>query len=355
MWNHGSCCSKGNTCSLYCYTSGRSHRSPRHRAEAILSFANKTTVVSQITAKLLDFAVHWTQTPSDYDVLVAKTMTAEWAQMHLPVLSQGGEHHLYTAYSHIEPEGKPVICHSSGCGVENRVWEMLRPGTCRIRCLECRSTAVAKRIAELDTKTVLGRREFLKVHYPLEPARLQWRYNEVQTHLDAPIPMPPNTAGVGLAPSNNYFVFPSPVSVDPSPPPPTPSTTPSPALGNPATGLKLRLPARPLKNPSGTSTTTSESGESPGISHEAPSKVYVMRQDIAPTRIQEPPRRLAFADIPPLRISTDPRRSTSSSDLRGRSAANSRGRSATNSRGRATTTSQGRTSSGSRKRPREEE
>jgi hypothetical protein len=300
MWNHGGYCPKGNTYHLYCYMSGMSHRSPRHCAEAILSFANKTTVVSQIMAKLLDFAVHWTQTASDYDVLVAKTMTAEWAQMHLPVLSQGGRHHLYTSYSNIEPEGNPVICHRSACSVENRVWEMLKPGKCRIWCLECRSSALVKKIVELDTSTLLGCRKFLKVGYPLESAKVQWRYNNVQTHLDAPIPTPRNTSGVGLAPSNNSFGFPLPASVDPSPPPPTPSPTPSPSLGQPATGLKFKLPARPLRIPSGTPTMTSESGESPGI-HEASSKVYVMRQDTAPTpRIQDTPQRLAFADIPPL-------------------------------------------------------
>ena len=94
----------------------------RHSVDAILSFANRTTVVSKLMHELNKFVIQWAQTPSDYDILIANTMSVEWAQKHLPVLSQKNQHTLYIGYHVAEPKGEPVLCHRQDCGVENQVW-----------------------------------------------------------------------------------------------------------------------------------------------------------------------------------------------------------------------------------------
>ena len=289
-----------------------SYRPLRHCADAVLSFANKATVVSQIMARLADFVIHWAQTPSDYDVLIAKTMTAEWAQEHLPVLSRGGEHFLYTSYLAIESLGMPVRCPRSACGVENRVWDQLGPGKYLVRCLDCWSTALIKEIVPLDTKTPLGRHELIKVKYPLEQAWIDWRINPKlpgrsmlpsQAPSQPTAPLQASQDVTGLVPPPHSIALPSPSSVNPSPPPPTPSPTPSPSVANPP--LKFKLPARPLRNISRTPSTSSESGHSSHLLRETPSKVYVKRANTTLTPGERGAPRCLFAEIPPLHISPD--------------------------------------------------
>lgn len=84
-----------------------------HCADAVLSLANKITLVGDVVDALLSFTALWVQTPSDYDVLVAKSFSAEWTRAHEPVISRKGDagHTLYTRFSVAQPGGMLVLCH----------------------------------------------------------------------------------------------------------------------------------------------------------------------------------------------------------------------------------------------------
>ncbi|KAF9642917.1 hypothetical protein BDM02DRAFT_3132771 [Thelephora ganbajun] len=144
-----------------------------HCADAVLSLANNTTVVSKVSARLLDLVAYWVQTLSDYNVLMAKAMTCDWAKEHMPVLSRQGndptchttytsgnppapvpitpapsqdDHILYTKFSLGQPKGMTVLCH--------------------LRC------TIAK--FSTDMATPLGRQVLVAVKYPLEQFPTQW-------------------------------------------------------------------------------------------------------------------------------------------------------------------------------------
>ena len=79
--------------------------------DAILSFAHAFTVAGDISTEVAKFILGWVTSRSNYDVLIAKAFTAEFASLHRPVISQaGGVHTLYTGHSLVEPKGHPVIC-----------------------------------------------------------------------------------------------------------------------------------------------------------------------------------------------------------------------------------------------------
>ena len=280
----------------------------RHCADAVLSFANKATVVSRMMAKLMDFIVQWAQTPSDYDILIAKTITAEWAQEHLPVLSRDGAHVMYTGYNVVEPDGRPLVCHNTDCGVENRVWEQKRNGKIRLCCLSCRSKCTVDQVA-LDTTTTLGRRELLKVSFPPPPNAAGWQPDpdeqtpRQQRLLAGPPPRMKDLTDPPLAPSLSV-VPPSDAALDPSPPPTTPSPSPSPSFSQPPPSFKLKIPPLPMRNDSRAPSTSSESGRSSRNPREASSTVHVICSNADLARGRQETRRQALSDIPPVRIST---------------------------------------------------
>ena len=128
---------------------------------------------------LTDFAVRWAQTPSDFDVLIAKTMFPTWARIHLPVVSRKSKrapfettHTLYNGYHLTEPEGKVIYCHGKECGIENRIW-YTRGKTVFIECTACGSTCNFKRVAP-DTRSLLGSHGFIATEFPRGQAIKTW-------------------------------------------------------------------------------------------------------------------------------------------------------------------------------------
>ncbi|KAF9646686.1 hypothetical protein BDM02DRAFT_3188658 [Thelephora ganbajun] len=86
----------GNSISQVC---ARSKLLDSHCADVVLSLANNTTVVSKVSARLLDLVAYWVQTLSDYNVLVAKAMTCDWAKEHMPHPSPSPPHLVKTTTS----------------------------------------------------------------------------------------------------------------------------------------------------------------------------------------------------------------------------------------------------------------
>ena len=123
--------------------------------------------------RLMDFVTQWAQTPSDYDTLIARTFSADWAQEHLPILSQNGVHFMYTGYSNVEPTGLPLFCHNNECSVENQVWEV-KKGRAHVQCLSCLSMCTVK-LTALDGSTLLGHCQLLKVKFPTGAAVAEWK------------------------------------------------------------------------------------------------------------------------------------------------------------------------------------
>lgn len=144
----------------------------RLAADAILSFANRTNIVHDVMTTVTELLIHWAQTPSGYNVLFAWVVWPDWAARHLPVLSQKGKHHLYTAYKSSEPDGQLVICHN-GCGTENRFW-VDRPKTVKLVCNTCSSECSVTRVPQ--ESGVLGSQSLKKVEFPQGQARTTWIY-----------------------------------------------------------------------------------------------------------------------------------------------------------------------------------
>ena len=158
----------------------------------MLSLANETTVVGDVSGTLLDFIAHWVQTPSDYEFIIAKTISKDWAKKHMPVLSRHGhdptrytvfnpwacevpvpmipqdkrdeqdDHILYTKFNIGQPVGKIVLCHLM-CGqeIENRQGKLY----IRLICKGCGSRCSIGQF-KTDRTMVLGRRELVAVKYP---------------------------------------------------------------------------------------------------------------------------------------------------------------------------------------------
>lgn len=170
-----------------------------HCADAVLSLANKVTVVGDVAETLLKFTALWVQTPSDYDVLIAKSVSAQWAKVHQPVISRHGDaaHTLYTKFSLAEPGGKQVVCHRSCDQVisSKQVKEKVR-----MMCLGCKSKCVIP-VVRSDQETFLAKVNLIKVRFPPKQYPTEWKL---------PVPQPPpsgqSSSSVLRVPSG----FPSP-------------------------------------------------------------------------------------------------------------------------------------------------
>ena len=126
------------------------------------------------------------QTPSDYDTLVAKTMTPEWVEQHQPVISRrgppGGIHTTYVKKQAKKPNGKIVLCHRR---CNQPLIHRLGATNIRFECLECRSRCSVP-LPEIDNHSTLGRKNLVKTRYPIEQCPGNWT---------DPAPMPsPGTA-----------------------------------------------------------------------------------------------------------------------------------------------------------------
>ena len=141
-------------------------------ADAILSFAQKGTVIGGMSGIVADFATAWAATDSDYDVL-ATIFNSEWASLHQPVISRKDgtsiTHTLYSGCDPLEPEGHPVECHG-----RKYLYPNVQSNHVTITCTktECGATCQLKREKE-DSRTLLGSRNLIKVEYPPEP----WNVN----------------------------------------------------------------------------------------------------------------------------------------------------------------------------------
>lgn len=306
----------------------------RLAADAILSFANRTNIVHDVMTTVTQFLIHWAQTPSNYDVLFARVMRSDWAARHLPVLSQKGQHHLYTAYKSSEPDGQLVMCHN-GCGMENRMW-VDRPKIVKLVCHTCLSVCIIKRVPR--ESGILGSRSLKKVEFPQGRARTEWKYfivdappdaeknppgrvaaaetNEGQPPTSRP-DSPAETSSADLLQSEalsddsaarlNAMEIdpPSIVSTPVSPPPPSRSHTPPESAR-----LTITIPPRSSSHRSHSARPTGRVTRSSRALLAAPA--IVERSQSAPeveacnTPIRNPPTSLA--DFPPLSLSTAPRK-----------------------------------------------
>jgi hypothetical protein len=278
--------------------------------DAILSFANSSTLVSRIMTTVTEFTITWVQTPSDYDFLVARTMRSDWAAMNLPVISRRGVHHLYTGYHSAEPNGEMIKC-PYDCGIENRGWDVGKGKDVKVVCRRCKGSCTFAKV-NLDARSLLGNRGIFKVGFPPPQRRITWTYPpdapKVQTRVAHPVEAQPvkvkpppthlddflrfhQSAGLTTPP---IFVMP-PVSHAPSP---SPSPSPSP---HPEQPLTIRLPPRPSLHPLRPS--RSASRLPPPV--EAPP---VVRSRSAPdVEVRNPIT--CLADLPPLELSTEARSS----------------------------------------------
>ena len=145
-----------------------------HCADAVLSFSNNITIVSDVALPLANFALRWVQSNSDYDTIVASAFTPSWASLHRPVLSRlPSTHTLYIGVDPLEPNGQLIRCHQ-GCGREflehDRQKKLLK-----VECKFCGSQGEMKPPSILPG-TILGRKFLLKVEYPQLPAKMVWKF-----------------------------------------------------------------------------------------------------------------------------------------------------------------------------------
>ena len=178
------------------YQNYSQHSSPIHSlcVDTILSFANKSTLVSRIMTTLTEFTIAWVQSPSEYDFLIARTVRDDWAAMNLPVISQRGTHHLYTGYHVMEPAGQVLIC-PYDCSIENRNWDSTKKKDILIECRRCKGSCTLPRV-ELDSKTLLGSRRIIKVKFPPPRIAIPWTFPPYAPTVLKPVrKLPPRCQG----------------------------------------------------------------------------------------------------------------------------------------------------------------
>ena len=144
--------------------------------DAILSFAQKATVVGEMALDIKKFAVSWACTYSDYDVLIANSFNAAWAWQHRPVLSRGlTSHWLYSGHNYLEPEGLPVACYMQ----HPRMYlqKNVQKDTVSFKCLynQCGVVGEIDRF-ETSRATLLGRTQIVKVAFDPKSRfpRIRW-------------------------------------------------------------------------------------------------------------------------------------------------------------------------------------
>jgi hypothetical protein len=157
--------------------------------------------VGDIAADVIKFAIAWTTTGSDYDVLISRTFSPGWATVHRPVISRGLEDHtLYIGHTHIKPNGIPIKCpkgHPSGslaAHTQSRTRVI-------ITCKECKSTGDAP-LVNPDGRTELGRSNLVKVSFRRhlkEQTDIPWTLGKSDTP-HPPVPKRPNPSRPQKAP-----------------------------------------------------------------------------------------------------------------------------------------------------------
>ena len=175
-----------------------------HCAEAVLSFASMTNVVSEISGNLLDLATYWVQSFSNYDVLMAKTFPSDWALVHMPIISRREhdptryttftmgnperpvpitlapgphDHILFTKFSFGQPGGQVVLCHMR-CNTSIKVKQT--PNGVRLICNGCKSRCTISQFKTTRQDT-LTRRGLMAVAYPQKQYTTWWERPEPST------------------------------------------------------------------------------------------------------------------------------------------------------------------------------
>ena len=110
-----------------------------HCADAVLSLANISTVVSEVANTLTDLITYWVQTFSDYDILMGKVMKNEWGKVHMPIISRRGHDPTrYTTYVSGQPPAPFPITPTPGEDDDHIVYRQFsftQPGGQLVLCL----------------------------------------------------------------------------------------------------------------------------------------------------------------------------------------------------------------------------
>lgn len=240
-----------------------------HCADAVLSFANKATVVSEVSATLLNFVAYWVQTQSDYDTLISKTMDKDWAENHKPVLSRRhhdpkryttfftgnqpvpiepppvqDDHILYTKFSLGNPMGRYIDCPTGRCKQKlgNKQTKLGVRISCPVCLLRCTIPSF-----KTDRSDILCGKALVAVHFPIK------RYPI--TKWDTPEDAKPLL--------NDYVLDPSSPKSTPAPSPPP---SPIPSHSKSITAL-LSAPAMVVRSTSLPSTGTASQSSSSSNRH----------------------------------------------------------------------------------------
>jgi hypothetical protein len=162
------------------------HLDRRHCADAVLSLANYTTLVSEVSSPLTEFAARWAQSRSRYDSIIASTFCSKWAKAHRPVLSRKKNGHtLYTRYDRREPNGNLVLC-DLRCG---QILEAhSSKNTIRLICKKCNYRCTIP-LHTTDSSTALGHSVFVKTAFPQTQIRADWALPPSSLAKEMPTPV----------------------------------------------------------------------------------------------------------------------------------------------------------------------
>ena len=188
-----------------------------HCADAVISLANNATVVGDVGTTITQFVTRWVQTPSDYDFLVATTMTKDWIHRHQPVISRHSTgHQLYSRFSVESPRGMRVLCHRREC---NQVLKYRIHGEqVHISCPGCGSKCRIPKFVT-DSGHVLGRAGIVRVVYPPPEFPTEWRLPTEGPLRDQARP-PRKTTPIITRRPQSVAIPPPPPASDHRPPPP---------------------------------------------------------------------------------------------------------------------------------------
>src|SRR5579872_3460601 len=143
-----------------------------HCADAVVSLANKVTIVGEVSSELQKFAARWVQSAStDYDVIVATTFRKGWLTNHELVISTpSAGHMLYSEWTSLYPNGREVVC-LNGCQ-PNMKYRARGPKT-RFMCRHCKSVGWVK-LTPPAKPQLLDKYSLVKTKYPRSRSKVLW-------------------------------------------------------------------------------------------------------------------------------------------------------------------------------------
>lgn len=145
----------------------------RHCADAVVSFADNSNVVGELATGVVDITSRWIRSGTkDFDVIIASTVSADWALAHKPVISTATGHVLYTGARLSEPDGRLVLCHKR-CGALLHLERNSNSTSIKFTCTRCQSTCTIKTV-KAKKNTRLNRKGLVKASYPQEQYPTQW-------------------------------------------------------------------------------------------------------------------------------------------------------------------------------------